>query len=146
MNKKMAFASALLFSCLVSAAQTNDPPGSPAPLYFAPIKLWTASSNSITGSGDEDLLFKFSQSQNQLTRNEGQRSPGLETDLGANGEFYLTPAEPPSDSAFARAVDSVLHPEVITLGKTRLQCSIIKAIKRKNPLCLIDATVLKLSW
>jgi hypothetical protein len=142
MNKKMAFASALLLGCLVSAGQTNDPTDSPAPLFLAPFKLWTASTNTISGPWNEDSLLKFSQSLSK----EGQGSPDLETGLEANGEFYLSPAEQTSDSAFVRAIDSVLQPEVIPLGNAQLQCSIIKAIKRKNPLCLIDATVLKLSW
>jgi hypothetical protein len=146
MNKKIAFASALLFSCLVSAGQTNAPPVSRAPLYLAPVKLWRASSNSIVGYWNEDSLLKFSQSQSQLTRNGIERNRDLGTRLEESREFCLTQSQQPSDSAFVRAVDSLLQPEVITLGKTHVRCSIIKAIKRKNPLCLIDATVFKLSW
>src|SRR5271165_5167806 len=122
MNKKIGFTSALLFCCLVSAAQTNAPPASRAPLHLSPVRLWTAPTNSMTASGGDDSLLKLSQSQNQLTPNGSDRNPDFWTRLvEQSGAFYLTRPEPLSNSWFVRAVDLVLKPEVIPLGKARLR-------------------------
>ena len=61
--------------------------------------------------------------------------------------FYLTPAlEPPPETPIGRALDSVARPEVVRMGEADLSCSIITAVKRKNPLCLVNATFLDLTW
>ena len=59
---------------------------------------------------------------------------------------YLTRPEPPSDNLLMRFADSTFRPEVIKIGKTSMTCSIVTAIKRKNPLCLLNPFVLTLSW
>jgi len=59
---------------------------------------------------------------------------------------YLTRPEPPSDNLLIRFADSTFRPEVIKIGKTSMTCSIVTAIKRKNPLCLLNPFVLTLSW
>ena len=59
---------------------------------------------------------------------------------------YLTRPEPPSDNLLVRFADSTFRPEVFKIGKTSLSCSIVTAIKRKNPLCLLNPIVLNLSW
>ena len=46
----------------------------------------------------------------------------------------------------SRSFDSILRPEYFHLGKTTASCSIWNAIKRKNPLCLLNQTFLHLSW
>jgi hypothetical protein len=50
------------------------------------------------------------------------------------------------ENAVTKCVDAVFRPEVVHIGKTALSCSIITAIKRKNPLCLLNPMVLNLSW
>jgi len=40
----------------------------------------------------------------------------------------------------------IFRPEVIHLGKTYVSCSLLTAIKRKNPLCLINPIFFNLSW
>ena len=59
---------------------------------------------------------------------------------------YLTRPEPPSDNLLIRFADSTFRPEVLKIGKTSVTCSIVTAIKRKNPLCLLNPCVLTLSW
>jgi hypothetical protein len=59
---------------------------------------------------------------------------------------YLRRPEPKSDNRFVRFVNGIFEPTPIRLGKTVVTCSIITAIKRKNPLCLINPLVLTVSW
>jgi hypothetical protein len=66
---------------------------------------------------------------------------------GRARQFVLVRAEPPPESGFVRAVDAIFSPEVVHLGKTtELSCSVLTAIKRKNPLCLLNPLVFQLSW
>jgi len=59
---------------------------------------------------------------------------------------YLTLPEPPSENRLVRLAESTFRPEVFKIGKTSMSCSIVTAIKRKNPLCLLNPVVLNLSW
>ena len=63
-----------------------------------------------------------------------------------SGEFYLSRAELPSDSGLVRFVESVFTPEVVHIGKVPVTCSIVTAIKRKNPLCLLNPIFFQMSW
>ncbi len=59
---------------------------------------------------------------------------------------YLTRPELKPDGLLARLADS-FEPEVIHLGKTTtLSCTLITAIKHKNPFCLLNPVFLVLSW
>lgn len=49
-------------------------------------------------------------------------------------------------TAVERYFASVFEPEVVHLGKTSFSCTVITAIKRKNPLCLLNPMFLNLSW
>jgi len=59
---------------------------------------------------------------------------------------YLTRKEIRSENRFERAIDAIFEPEVIHLRKVDISCSAITAIKRKNPLCLLNPIVLNVSW
>ncbi len=59
---------------------------------------------------------------------------------------YLTRRELSSKNVFDRCMDAVFEPEVIHLRKIDVSCSLITAIKRKNPLCLISPIILNVSW
>jgi hypothetical protein len=52
-----------------------------------------------------------------------------------------------SDGILGRAFDSVFRPEEFRVGKaTTVSCSILTAIKRKNPFCLLNPIFLNVSW
>jgi hypothetical protein len=51
-----------------------------------------------------------------------------------------------SDNLVTRCFDSVFRPEEFHVGKTTVECSILTAIKRKNPFCLINPIFLNVSW
>ena len=55
-------------------------------------------------------------------------------------------ARTPPGNAVERCFASVFQPEVVHLGKTSFSCTVITAIKRKNPLCLLNPMFLNLSW
>ncbi len=63
-----------------------------------------------------------------------------------SGEFYLTRPESKSDSGVVRFVEGIFTPEIIRVGKTSVSCSVITAVKRKNPLCLLNPLVFQASW
>lgn len=50
------------------------------------------------------------------------------------------------ESWAARSLDSVFRPEEFRVGKTTVSCSVATAIKRRNPLCLLNPIVFNLSW
>jgi len=59
---------------------------------------------------------------------------------------YLTPPPPKPTTAFGRFMHNTFEPEVFSVGKTRVSCTIVTAIKRKNPLCLLNPLFLNVSW
>ena len=73
----------------------------------------------------------------------GRIDPELYKRLEAYG--CLTPHSPPPDNAFTRAM-RIFEPEVVHIGQFDVACSIITAIKRKNPLCLLNPMVLNVAW
>lgn len=67
---------------------------------------------------------------------------------------YLTSHNRP-DSLLRREMDAMYRPEVFHLGKTTIRCSLISAIRHKDPLCLLNlddpesipsVVFFKLSW
>jgi hypothetical protein len=54
--------------------------------------------------------------------------------------------ELPSDSLIERSLNAVFAPEVIQIRKVAITSSLITAIKRRNPLCLLNPMVFNLSW
>jgi hypothetical protein len=59
---------------------------------------------------------------------------------------YLTRRELPTENRLYRFVNTTSEPEVTHLGKASMSCSLITALKKKNPLCLIDPIFFHLSW
>jgi hypothetical protein len=59
---------------------------------------------------------------------------------------FIAPARV-SDNLVIRALDSVFRPEEFHVGRTAtVSCSILTAIKRKNPFCLLNPIILDVSW
>ena len=59
---------------------------------------------------------------------------------------YLTRPELPSEDRLDRLVNTIFVPEPIQFRKVSVSCSIINAIKRKNPLCLLNPIFLDVRW
>ena len=64
--------------------------------------------------------------------------------LDQEGYFDRPPAPP--DNAVARWAQNAFTPEILHIGKTTVSCSLLTAIKRKNPLWLLDPYFLQVSW
>jgi hypothetical protein len=91
------------------------------------------------------LALKPRPAPDQMTLQTDAASLATYRRLEALGCF--TRREPPSENVFVRALDNTFRPEVIRLGRTtKLSCSLVTAIKRRNPLCLLNPVVLNLSW
>jgi len=63
-----------------------------------------------------------------------------------NRAGYLTRPELPSEDRLDRLVNTIFVPEPIQFRKVSVSCSIITAIKRKNPFCLINPIFLDVRW
>ncbi len=61
-------------------------------------------------------------------------------------QFYLTVPEPRSENKLVRAAQVIFEPRPVQLGKVKLACPIITAIKKKNPLCLLNPLFVQVSW
>lgn len=59
---------------------------------------------------------------------------------------YLARRDPPANNMFTRTMDAIFVPEVIELGGTAIALSPYTAIKRKNPLCLLNPMPIAVSW
>ena len=59
---------------------------------------------------------------------------------------YLTRPELPTEDRLDRLVNTIFVPQPIQFRKVSVSCSIITAIKRKNPLCLINPIFLDVRW
>lgn len=59
--------------------------------------------------------------------------------------YLKRPASKP-DKIFVRAVTEIFEPSPFRIGKTTVACSIVTALKKKNPLCLLNPIVLNVSW
>jgi hypothetical protein len=55
-------------------------------------------------------------------------------------EGLLKLRTPAFDSDFARKIEAAFRPEIMRVGSTEISSSIITAIARKNPFCLIEPT------
>ena len=72
--------------------------------------------------------------------------PGLQSRVFRSDRFYLERLEARPDTGMEKIVDRIFTPEVVHLGKIPITGSIVTAIKRKNPLCLLNPIVFQMSW
>ena len=68
-------------------------------------------------------------------------------DLENHGLGLIQPPEPQPHDLLSRGSDAIFKPEVFHIGqKATISCSILTAIKRRDPLCLINPHFLKITW
>lgn len=63
-----------------------------------------------------------------------------------NTAGYMNPTPAPATDLFSRTVNTLFQPEPVGVGKATVAFSPITAIKRKNPLALLNPIVLNISW
>ena len=59
---------------------------------------------------------------------------------------FLEPPPVASDNPLDRVLVDPFTPIGIPVGKTTVSCSVVTAIKRRNPLCLLNPIALNISW
>jgi hypothetical protein len=158
---------AVVLGCAAASGQTNDWPKA-GPVFALHLQLRVpdeapksaAPAGSLGSGGAPELRTKFAPaaeiSQPAWTRlNTGFETTSLSVRqrdfevavfnrLDRAGYFARPQRE--SDSAVVRWAEGTFRPEVLRIGKTEVTCSLVTAIKRKNPLCLLNPMFLNVSW
>lgn len=78
------------------------------------------------------------------SREESAYRTGLLERLDRAG--LLNPPGPKYDSEVDRLMAAAFRPKIIHLGHAQFTCSIITAIARKNPFCLLDPSFIRISF
>ena len=144
----------LVFCGLSTRAQTNLTSATSPSFVLPPIQLWEPRSDQ---EHSQTLGFalpaspQFSSSAEQVTLNAehvtlNNDDNEFHSRIIRSGQFYLSEPEPKSENNLVRAAEAIWSPEVIKLGKTSVSCPLVTAIKRKNPLCLLNPLFFQLSW
>ncbi len=163
MNKIALFS--LVFWCLPSFSQTNSPLIPSGLLSLTPVQLRKLTSEPekpvqtpAAGSGAPQAAIPPHKREemsipelrnpaplpDKMFLSSSERVQVFYRRLEEGG--YLTRRELISKNVFDRCMDAVFEPEVIHLRKIDVSCSLVTAIKRKNPLCLINPIILNVSW
>ena len=163
MNKIALFS--LVFWCLPSLSQTNSPLIPSGLLSLTPVQLrkltsepeklvQTPATGSVASQAavpphkpeemDIPELRNPAPLPDKMFLSSSERVQAFYRRLEEGG--YLTRRELSSKNAFDRCMDAVFEPEVVHLRKIDVSCSLITAMKRRNPLCLINPIILNVSW
>ncbi len=140
-------------SCLCCGAQTNTCPNPVVPFFQPGLQLRQEPASlpafkTLAGSA-EPLPVKNTSAPAPAVKLEltTASAEGLHGSFVRSDEFYLVLAEEPVfDHGVNRFLDQVFRPEEFHVGKHSVSSSITTAIKRKNPLCLLNPIVFQLSW
>jgi hypothetical protein len=114
-------------------ASRSDPRESQVSLSSLPAEIRSA-----------DLKIQHSD-PNTLNVDRGDQ--GFESYYLRQQDFGFIQSAHASDNPVGQAFDSVFQPEEFRVGRTAtVSCSILTAIKRKNPFCLLNPIFLNVSW
>jgi hypothetical protein len=124
---------------LAAAAETNS-----MPAFSCPFTL--SQSNSIAKPNFIAPQTTSLRSEMWFTTASGMTAHHEAGDLATTRHFELIKPAPKPDNFLTRGFNSIFEPEEFHVGKTTICCSVATAIKRKNPLCLLNPLVLNVSW
>lgn len=152
-NPLNALACFAAVGCLCCSAQTNTCP-KPALSFFQPGLQLRKGPPSLPGTKAlpgpaEPLLTQATSERPPAAKLESTTASAaaLHGSFIRPDEFYLIRSEQPVfDRGVNRFLDQVFRPEEFKLGKHSVSSSITTAIKRKNPLCLLNPIVFQCSW
>jgi hypothetical protein len=139
----------MLFLSLVAAATTAvaEEGASFSSYWLALQPSETTPTQGVSTNAQPSAADLSAQFQNELRSEKQARMDVICRRLermDADG-YLFHPAEV-SDSPVVNAVNAVFEPEVIHIGKISASFSLYTAIKRKNPLCLLNPAVLDFGW
>ena len=150
MNSTSVLACVAISYCLSCSSQTNAcSPGCPS-FYFPPIQLRLEFRPEPDRTGPKLLLSSPPVAERPQISISTLDATLVDSDLHSrvvrSGEFYLSRPEAKSDNALVRLADGIFRPEIVHIGKIPVSCSLVTAIKRKNPLCLLNPIFFQASW
>jgi hypothetical protein len=128
----------LLAGATIAAAQSNVAVPHPGMFSLSPIQLRAEASNPKT---HQTVTVGASES--------GFMEIGAESIIQSLDRYrWINEAECLTRTELHEPtpLDKIFAPEVIRLRKVHLSGSLITAIKRKNPLCLLNPIVFWMSW
>jgi len=138
--------------CLCCSAQTNTCP-TPALSFFQPClqlrqeRAFVPVGKTLAGPVEALPVKTTAESPTAHLEATTASAEGLHGSFVRPDEFYLLRAEEPVfENGVNRFMDQVFRPEEFKLGKYSLSSSVTTAIKRKNPLCLLNPIIFQLSW
>ncbi len=167
----MKFASFILLviGCMNGMGQTNSSPARSEWLSLPPTQLREVVANdsparklpndasklsdapAAPATPSEPATSDFQSDQNPGLSLEHSLTSSLESDAALSrrleAQGYLVRKQPESKNYFVRSVNTMFDSEPIRIGKTTtVNCPLVTAIKKKNPLCLLNPLVLNISW
>ena len=120
--------------------EESQPSSSPIPQAFESQRLAVGSlTNSVT-TGTQDTFSGEVSSDNFSSDFERRLFSRIEKG------GYLGQRRPAPVKVLDKIVDNIFEPEIIHAGKTTVSCSLVTAIRRKNPLCLINPVFFQWCW
>ena len=122
--------------------QTNKPVVSQARFSTGPL-TWRGmpseavpnAPQSVVGPNAPPLRIEISQERIEQAIDRYQWMNGSSSFLGSQ-----------TDSQFSSPGERLFQPAIIRIGKIKVSVSLITAIKRKNPLCLLHPVFLNINW
>ena len=158
----------VLLHCLRAASQTNDEspliamfsvPGITlrAPPFSASLAV-SQPSGAITSQASESHPLLLASLTNSGSGKTQDTILGELSSDNFNSDFerklfsriekggYFGGRAPVPVNVLDKVVDNIFRPEIIHAGKTTVSCSLVAAIKRKNPLCLINPVFFQWCW
>ena len=140
--KVMCWMTVWLGWSIAVTGQTNKPVVSQARFSTGPL-TWRGmpseanhtAPESIVGPSAPPMRIEISQERIEQAIDRYQWMNGSSSFLGSQ-----------TDSQFSSDVERLFRPEVIRIGKMKVSISLITAIKRKNPLCLLNPVFLNIDW
>ncbi|SRR5260221_10140726 len=149
MKKILWFSWTFALFAFSSFAQTNIPPASLPHFFLPPVQLWqpaVVAEDTSTNLFDAAASLSNAGSPGRMSLNTTADDGEFRSRVIRPGEFYLVEKEPSSENRFVRAAEAIWSPEVVRIGRTSVSCSVLTAIKRKNPLCLLNPIFFQASW
>jgi hypothetical protein len=152
-----AFAGMIICLTLTAMAQTNSLPPAKELFVVAAPHLRTESTKVSKPDADQPRVHLSSPTKETDTADLQSQLPGSFS-VGTsykNTDAYLRhhdfglilPPKPASRDPITRGFDAVFRPEEFRFGRSAtFSCTITTAIKRKNPLCLLNPLFLQVTW
>jgi hypothetical protein len=131
MKRIMLVVWTLIVPCSLCLAQTNHPPS--AKTKAPPVSL----AGELQNTSPPLAHFEDVNAYNLTQTTQGAHPPedGIISRIGREGLLALRPTVPAS-----------LRPKILHIGHVKIYSPVVTAVARKNPLCLLDATFLNISF